>query len=118
MSSLLELIKTAGVDAVGASNPVNVMFGEVISINSLSVKVDQRFTLTADFLLVPESIMRLEIDLKHVHSYTDNGSVRSTSEALTEKIVIRPGLNVGDKVLLLRVQGGQKFVILDKVVMT
>ncbi|MCB8816141.1 DUF2577 domain-containing protein [Desulfosporosinus shakirovi] len=118
MSSLLELIKTAGVDAVGASNPVNVMFGEVIGINPLSVKVDQRFTLTADFLLVPESLIKYEIDLKHIHPYTDNGSMRSTSEALGEKIVIRPGLKAGDTVLLLRVQGGQKFVILDKVVTT
>lgn len=117
MPGLLELIKTAGIDAVGASNPVNVMFGEVIGINPLSVKVDQRFTLTVDFLLVPESLTKFEIDLKHVHSYTDNGSVRSTSEALNEKIVIRSGLNAGDKVLLLRIQGGQKFVILDKVVM-
>lgn len=118
MASLLDVIKTAGMDAVGASNPVTVMYGEVITVNPLSVKVDQRFTLPADFLQVPESMTRLEIDLKHVHPYTDNGSVRSTSEALVEKIVIRPGLEAGDKVLLLRVQGGQKFVILDKVVTT
>lgn len=118
MASLLDLIKTAGVDAVGASNPVNVLFGEVIGIDPFSVKVDQRFTLTEDFLLVPVSMTRFEIDIKHVHPYTDNGSVRSTSEALVEKIVIRPGLNAGDKVLLLRLQGGQKFIILDKVVTT
>lgn len=116
MASLLDVIKTAGMDAVGASNPVTVMYGEVITVNPLSVKVDQRFTLPADFLIVPASMTRFEIDLKHVHPYTDNGSVRSTSEALVEKIVILPGLNAGDKVLLLRLQGGQKFIILDKVV--
>ncbi|MCO1603659.1 DUF2577 domain-containing protein [Desulfosporosinus nitroreducens] len=116
MASLLDVIKTAGMDAVGATNPVTVMYGEVITVNPLSVMVDQRFTLTADFLMVPESMTLFEMDLNHVHPYTDNGSVRSTSEALAEKIVIRPGLKTGDKVLMLRVQGGQKFVILDKVV--
>lgn len=116
MASLLEVIKTAGMDAVGASNPVSVLFGEVLSSDPLSVKVDQRFTLTADFLLVPASLVRLEIDLKHRHSYTDDGSSRSTSAALEEKIVINPGLKTGDKILLLRVQGGQRFVIIDRVV--
>ncbi|HWQ41083.1 MAG TPA: DUF2577 domain-containing protein [Desulfosporosinus sp.] len=116
MASLLDVIKTAGMDAIGASNPVNIMFGEVVTANPLSVKVDQRFTLPADFLIVPESLTKYEVDLTHTHQYTDNGSPRNTVEALTAKIIIRPGLKAGDKVLLLRVQGGQKFVILDKVV--
>ncbi len=116
MSSLLDLIKAAGTDAVNASNPVNILFGEILTINPLSVKVDQRFTLPADFLIVPESLTRYEVDLKHAHQYTDDGSTSNTSEALTQKIVIRPGLAVGDKVLMLRVQGGQRYVILDKVV--
>ncbi|EHQ92131.1 DUF2577 domain-containing protein [Desulfosporosinus youngiae] len=118
MASLLDVIKAAGIDAVGASNPVNVMFGEILTISPLSVKVDQRFTLPADFLIVPESLTRYEVDLTHSHQYTDDGSSRTTATALTTKLIIRPGLKVGDKVLLLRVQGGQKFVILDKVVTT
>lgn len=116
MPSLLDVIKAAGIDAVGASNPVNVLFGEVLNSNPLSVKVDQRFTLPADFLIVPESLTRYEVDLTHTHQYTDDGSARTTATALTTKLIVRPGLKAGDKVLLLRVQGGQKFVILDKVV--
>lgn len=118
MPSLLDVIKAAGIDAVGASNPVNIMFGEIVTVDPLSVKVDQRFTLPADFLIVPESLTKYEVDLTHSHQYTDNGSSRTTSTALTTKLVIRFGLKAGDKVLLLRVQGGQKFVILDKVVTT
>ncbi len=116
MSSLLDLIKTASSDAISASNPVNILFGEVITVNPLSVKVDQRFTLPADFLIVPESLTRYEADLKHTHQYTDDGSPHSTAEALTQKILIRSGLAPGDRVLMLRVQGGQRYVILDKVV--
>ncbi|EHQ92089.1 DUF2577 domain-containing protein [Desulfosporosinus youngiae] len=117
MPSLLDVIKAAGMDAMGASNPVTIMFGEVAAVDPLSVRVDQRFTLPADFLIVPESLIKYELDLMHTHQYTDSGSSRETSEALNSKVIIRPGLKVGDKVLLLRVQGGQKFVILDKVVM-
>lgn len=109
---LLTAIKKAGVQAMGAENPVNVIFGEIMKANPLEVLIDQRFTLDADFLIIPETLTRYEVDLKHAHS---SGS-GSTGESLTQKVVIRPGLQDGDKVILLRVQRGQKYVILDKVV--
>lgn len=116
MPSLLDLIKAAGADAVNASNPVNILFGEILTVNPLSVKVDQRFILPADFLIVPRTMTKYEVDLQHTHQYTDDGSAGTTSQALTQKIVIRAGLAPGDRVLMLRVQGGQRYIILDKVV--
>ncbi len=118
MSSLLDLIKAAGADAVNASNPVNILFGEILTVHPLSVKVDQCFILPADFLMVPERMTKYEVDLQHTHQYTDDGSTSDTSEALTQRIVIRSGLAPGDRVLMLRVQGGQRYVILDKVVVS
>lgn len=109
---LLETIKRASLDAQSASNPVIIQYGEVKSINPLSVKVDQRFTLTTDFLIVPECLTRLEINLQHNHTYAEG----ITDSALNYPIVIREGLKVTDKVILLRMQGGQKYLILDKVV--
>lgn len=119
MMNLTNLIKTAAKQAVDASNPAHILFGEVTSIDPLEVNVDQRFNLTADFLVVPESLTRYEVDLSHSHSYQDNngsGDTTRTSEvALVEPIVIRAGLQIGDKLILIRVQGGQKYVIFDKV---
>jgi hypothetical protein len=97
--------------AVEAGYPVALMVGTVTSINPLEVNVDQRLTLPEDFLLLPESLTAYEIDLSHTHSY-DSGT---TGQSL-EPVVIRRGLEVDDVVLLLRVQGGQQFVILDRVV--
>lgn len=116
MSSLLDVIKKAGKEAVNADNPVNILYGEVTKVNPLEVNVDQRFTLTADFLVLTENMTRYEVGLTHTHQYDDDGLQETTEEALTEPVVIRKGLEVGNKVLLLRIQGGQKYVILDKVV--
>lgn len=132
--SLLSVIKQAGVEAMEARDPVNVLYGEVTSISPLEVNVDQRFTLTADFLVITERVTRYEvqkvIDFQHTHQYVDEwenineemvSDVKTTDSAggtITLDIVIREGLELGDKVLLLRVQGGQKYVILDKVVST
>lgn len=81
--ALINLIKQASLGAVGASNPVAVMFGTVTKANPLEVNVEQRFTLTRDFLVVADKAKNLVPD---------------------------------DKVILLRVQGGQQYVVLDKVV--
>ncbi|MDF2934969.1 MAG: hypothetical protein K0Q90_342 [Paenibacillaceae bacterium] len=103
----MNAIRQAALTGMEAGKPAAVMFGEVVSGNPLQVNVDQRFTLDADFLILPESLARLELDLSHTHG--------SSGAALTDPVVIRPGLQAGDKVILLRVQGGQQFLILDKV---
>ncbi|RXI46260.1 hypothetical protein DP145_06690 [Clostridium tetani] len=104
---MIDTIKKASMGAVGASNPVNILFGEVLSIEDFKIKVDQKLILDKDFFIIPESLIKYEVDLKHNHD--------SNNTALG-KLVIREGLKQGDKVLLLRVQGGQQYVILDKVV--
>lgn len=98
MADLLTTVKQAAIAAIAASNPVNVMFGVVTNTNPLEVNVDQRFTLPADFLLIPESLNENKLVI--------GGST----------YVIRDGLQIGNKLLLLRVQGGQLYVILDRLV--
>ncbi|MGF9913745.1 DUF2577 domain-containing protein [Paenibacillus ehimensis] len=106
--SLLDVIKRAALDAVEAQKPVSILFGKVTKKSPLEVFVDQRFTLTEDFLILPEQLTELKIDLKHTHP-GGNG------EALTEPIVIRKGLEEGDKVILARMQGGLNYLIIDRV---
>ncbi len=95
---MLEAIKKAAKDAIEASAPVAVMFGTVTKTNPLEVNVDQRFTLDADVLVQTAATTELKMTI---------GSTEYT---------VRPGLQVGDRVVLLRIQGGQKYLILDKVV--
>ncbi|WP_168120960.1 DUF2577 domain-containing protein [Paenibacillus sp. HB172176] len=96
--SLLPVIKQAAKDAVDATNPVIVLFGVVTSVNPLKVNVDQRFNLTADFLILTEATREWKVTL--------GGA----------EYVVREGLQVDDKVILLRMQGGHKYVVADKVV--
>ncbi len=121
MVDLLSIIKQASVSAVSASSPAAVLFGVVTAGDPIEVQVDARFTLPAALLILPESLTRYELELRHVHDYIDTNdrgsTARTTDPALPEEpIVIRRGLEVGDKVMLLRVQGGQQYVILDRVV--
>lgn len=119
---MLNAIKQAALDAFEAANTVAVLFGTVTNTNPLEVNVDQRFTLTEDFLICTERITPYTQNMQHTHAYIDAVGVekfqKRTSQAEPEdpqQLVIRNGLQTGDHVLLLRIQGGQKYVILDKV---
>lgn len=104
--SMINIIKQASVGAVGAQNPVNILFGEITKENPIEVKIDQKLILPKEFFIIPQNLTRYEIGLTHSHGGT----------SALGKIVIREGLQIGDKVLLLRVQGGEQYIILDKVV--
>jgi hypothetical protein len=98
MERFVKAIKQAGTGAVAAGSPVHVMYGEALVVNPVTIRVDQRFTLTAEFLTLTAATEELKVTIEGVD------------------YLIRPGLQVGDKVVLLRVQGGQHYVVLDKVV--
>lgn len=95
---LLDTIKQAGKDAIASDNPVAVLFATVTSTEPLEVNIGQRFSLDEHFLVVPESLTPAEI--------TVGGAVYP----------IRSGLVPGDRVILLRIQGGNRYLLLDKVV--
>jgi len=96
--SLVNLIKQASMGAFESSNPVAVMFGTVTKANPLEVNVEQKFTLTRDFLVLTERLTEYKTTIAG------------------QEIVIRKGLQAGDKVILLRVQGGQQYIVWDRVV--
>lgn len=102
---MLNAIKRAAVEALDAGQPVAILFGTVTNTNPLEVNVDQRFTLDADFFIVPESLTPLEVDLSPYFPSSGGPSV-----------LIRRGLQPGDRVILFRMQGGQKYLIFDRVV--
>lgn len=104
--SIVDMIKTMAKDTAQSQNPVNVVPGTVKSVDPIEIEVHQKLKLTKDFILLTERVTRHEINLEHNHGGTN---------ALT-RIVIREGLKIGDGVVMLRVQGGQQYVVLDKVV--
>ncbi|WP_313894305.1 DUF2577 domain-containing protein [Psychrobacillus sp.] len=105
-----DMIKQIAIKAVDAQNPVNVVQGIVKSVVPLEIEVHQKLKLTKEFLLLTERVTRYEVDLEH-----DHGGPKALQGKLIET-PIRTGLATGDKVILLRSQGGGQFIVLDKVV--
>lgn len=116
-NDLVRAIKQASADASDAGYPVNILMGTVGSLSPLTVKVEQRFDIGKEQLIIPEYLTDHEVNVKfegeteksgepeHWHKY--GGKVAVT---------IYGGLKAGDHVVLVRQQGGQKFIIIDRVV--
>jgi len=96
--SLVDVMKRVSLGAVEASNPTAIYFAVVKNVNPLEVIVDQRFTLPEDFLVVPETLTEQKIMIGG------------------QEVMIRRGLESGDKLVMLRVPGGQQYILLDRVV--
>lgn len=159
MADILEIVKKAALDAVNNSSPSSILFGVVSSVNPLEIQVEQKLTLTKEFLVLTKNVVDFNVnvtlnlttenkDLSVNHSHLINGDIEvnstitpnqnnqtitnqiisslNTQEANinlthnhsiigTKTITIHNALKENDKVILLQQQGGQKFIVLDKI---
>lgn len=135
-AELVRTLKKAALDAVKADKPVEVCFGSVIETNPLKISVEQKLILGEEQLVLTKAVKDHWVDIEvshftvndnfmipdHVHGThagpTDTGNLDTTHKhgyKGRKKIMIYNGLKTGEKVLLVRFGGGQRFVVLDRV---
>lgn len=124
MKQITRMIKIAALDAMEASSPVKILFGKVISITPLKITVDQKLILTAAQLVLTRNVVDYDLEMTVNHSTeetsggSDDASFESHSHAYTGKknFRVHNGLKIGEEVILIQMQGGQKFIVIEKVV--
>ena len=84
-NKLIQTIQNMAKPSVGETT--DLLFGEVMSISPLKIRVDNRFEVDEQFLIL---------------------------SALVKETAIWRGLIVGDKVRLLRVNNGQMYYIIER----
>lgn len=131
-SGLIEVMKRASLDAMDNAQMCDLRFGKVISIAPLKVQVTAQFIIPQSLLIVPEHLTDHSVDVtiewntendthKHTISdtYTGGGSASSNTHnhgvVGKKTMIVHGALKVGDKVALLRKQGGQSYFILDRI---
>lgn len=120
---LLKLIKKTAVEAVNASKPANMVFGKVISISPLKIKVDQKLILTSGQLILTRNVTnyRLSVTVDHSTESASGGSGESSfashkhSVKGEKTLTVNNALEIGEDVVLFQVSGGQKFIVVDRV---
>lgn len=83
-----------------ANEFADLEFGTVLSANPLKVQLSAQLILTEPFLIVGRNVTN------HVETMTIDGTKK--------KITVNNALEDGDKIVMFRMDGGQKFYILEK----
>lgn len=96
-SGLLEIVKQATLNVIENEKMCDLRFGEVVSINPLRIKLTPQLTLPSSVLIIPQHLTRYQILLDDSNVTIDNS------------------LKLGDKVALIRKQGGQSYFVLDRI---
>lgn len=130
---LLEGLNQAALNAYEQSDPMNILFGQVESVAPLKIVVEQRLHLGEKQLILTDNVRDHEVEITVDH-FTQNDAYLETNHGhpsvaeagfdATHKhayqgrktFLVHNGLKKGENVILLRMQGGQKFVILDRLV--
>ena len=105
-NDLLNTVKKAAVDAMNAEQPSDFCFGKVISTSPLKISVEQKMTLGIAQLVLPRNVTDFKTEI------TISGSSGK------KEATIHNALRTGDEVILLKKKGGQKYLVLDRVVKT
>ena len=100
MPSLVETIKQAALAAFNESKPVAIIYGTVESISPLKIRIDQKRVFTETFLILSNNVKDINTNISF------NGSI--------QECIIHNSLKENEKVILLRIQGGQKYLVLDR----
>jgi hypothetical protein len=120
---LVKIIKKAALEAVEASKPVQMSFGKVTSASPLKILVEQKLTLGKAQLVLSRNVTDYTTEVT-IDWGTESKSGGSGYDAFAshthavkgkKKITVHNGLVVGDEVILLRQQGGQKYIVVDKI---
>ena len=125
---LSDLIKQICAGVINSQQLPEVYIGTVVKVAPLEIMLTQQNRLTSKFLILTNAVKDHEVDIsiswktadeKHKHGNGNEG--QDTTEVThnhavngRKKITVHNGLTMDEKVLLLRVQGGQNYVVVDR----
>ena len=116
---LLDTMKKVAEQTGQAGAPAAFMFGTVTSVSPLVIRVDNRFNIGEKQIVLMKQF-RAGSYQTHKHTVPQHSTEAASDhshgvQALQTEQEVYSGLAVGDKVVLLRNQGGQEFLVLGRV---
>lgn len=121
-NELVRTMKRAAAEAVEAGRPVSIVFGQVLGVNPLTVMTEQKMQLGANQLVLSRNVTDFvaAVTVSWETGEQGGGSGEAAYEAHrhrisgTKQITIHNALKPGERVILLRKQGGQEYIVLDR----
>ncbi|MEK5070248.1 DUF2577 domain-containing protein [Sporosarcina sp. FSL K6-1508] len=112
MNDIVKSIKKSSEETTAAMDPVTICFGIVTKDEPLEILVEQRLPLKEDDLILTRAVLDHELDLTPGRLIGDEKY--EFPEESRRRYKVHNKLEIDDQVTLLRMQGGQKYVVIDK----
>ena len=123
MSSLVELLQEISKRTNDAGDPFEHRKGTVESVSPLTIKIDQYTILEEDELILTHLVRDHDVDISVSHETEEFELIEGAATDIKKhkheykgrkKVTLHYGLKVGEDVVLLKVQGGQTYIVLDR----
>lgn len=119
--NLIEIVKESAMQAYRATNPADVVYGTVVSEDPLEIQIDTKMVLDESFLILTKNVSKSEIEVDIDFSGDGSIEIEELEQTLLKKlsitgakITIHNEIQTGDTVIMQKKQGGQEYIILDK----
>lgn len=136
--ALAQIIKSLAAGQMQANRPMNICYGTVLTEEpNLSIQIEQKRVLTKEFLVLTRHVTDHNVDMTvdHMTEDTDTPNTENKSggqgdaafmshnHAMPHKhpykgrktFLVHEKLLAGEKVVLASMQGGQEFIVLDRI---
>lgn len=116
--TLAEQIKQIAMNVYKSAQPVDLIKGKVLTTNPLTINADGvSLPLTEDFLILTNNVRdhKVNATVDAISVYITTKSTPTNFWFDKQPVTMHYGLKAGEAVWLLRVQSGQKYVVLDRI---
>lgn len=121
-SQLVDTIKQIALESVGATEPLEVIIGEVVGVDPLEIKIDPKIILQEGNIVLTKNTSEwtMEMSVDHITENRSGGGGYAEFASHNheykgrKKYLVHNQLVVGDKVILLKETGGQRYIALDR----
>lgn len=112
---MVEYIKEICLQALENLTFSDIVFGEVISENPISVKISDRLILNEEQLIFSRNVTDFVFEERRKPLFPNDISLENEDFEKREKVIVYNHLKAGEKVILIKAFGGQLYFIADRV---
>lgn len=114
-NDLLVVIKNISKELADNIKITDVLYGKVIKEKPLEISVEQKMVLTEPQLVLSRNVTDYKVNIT-MDWFTEMENEHKHKIAGTKKVTVHNKLKIGEEVILIRMLGGQQFLVLDRMV--
>lgn len=119
---IVNTIKEIASTVISNGEPMEVIVGEVVSVSPLAIKIDPKLTVPEENIILTKNTFEwtMEMSVDHVTENRAGGGGMAEYASHNheykgrKKYLVHNQLVMGDKVIMLKETGGQRYIALDR----